>query len=280
MEYRLRRYDGEYRWVLDIGVPRFNADGSFAGYIGSAIDVTEQRSAQDALERLSGKLIDAQEKERGRIARELHDDICQRLAVLSLEIEHAMGTSDVTPAQADRIQVAWEHCSEIAGDVQALSHELHCSMLDHLGMTAAVRDFCSVFSRQQGVVIEFTHVNVPTSLPKDVSLCLFRVVQEAVHNAVKHSGVSCFEVHLQGKPDRIDLEVRDAGAGFNLEKAQTNGGLGLISMQERLHLVKGAFTVESTTSHGTTIRASVPLVANASKPTASAEFAEKVSRAT
>jgi signal transduction histidine kinase len=259
MEYRLRRYDGEYRWILDNGVPRFNADGSFAGYIGSAIDVSAQRLAQETLDRLSGKLLEAQEKERSRIARELHDDICQRLAILSLEIEHSVRTFDVTPAEADRLQEVWQRCSEIAGDVQALSHELHSSILDHLGMIAAVRNFSSEFSRQQGVVVEFTHQDMPNSLPQDISLCLFRVVQEALHNAVKHSGVSYFQVHLQGTPGGIDLEVRDAGGGFDVEKVQRNGGLGLISMQERIHLVKGQFAVDSKANMGTTIRASVPL---------------------
>jgi PAS domain S-box-containing protein len=279
MEYRLHRHDGEYRWVLDVGVPRFNADGSFAGYIGSVVDVTEQRLAQETLDRLGGKLIDAQEKERSRIARELHDDICQRLAILSLEIEHSVRNLDVTPAQSERIQEVWEHCSEIAGDVQALSHELHSSILDHLGMIAAVKNFCSEFSRQQGVVVEFTHEDVPSSLPQDVSLCLFRVVQEALHNAVKHSGVSFFQVRLQGAPDGIDLEVRDAGGGFDVKKMEENGGLGLISMQERIHLVKGTFAIDSQSNWGTTIRARVPLVASTStKPTASTKVWEEVSR--
>jgi PAS domain S-box-containing protein len=260
MEYRLRRHDGEYRWVLDIGVARFDADDSFAGYIGSAIDVTAQRLAQEMLDRLSGKLLDAQEKERSRIARELHDDICQRLAILSLEIEHAVRSLDVTPGQADRMREVWEHCSEIAGDVQALSHELHSSILDHLGMVAAVRNLCAEFSRQQGVVVEFTHENVPSSLPQDVSLCLFRVVQEALHNAMKHSGVSFFQVDLQGTPEGISLEVRDAGRGFDVEKMRENGGLGLISMQERIHLVKGTFAIDSKTNFGTTVCASVPLL--------------------
>jgi PAS domain S-box-containing protein len=279
MEYRLRRYDGEYRWVLDIGVPRINADGSLAGYIGSCIDVTAQRLAQETLERLSGKLLDAQEKERTRIARELHDDICQRLAILSLEIEHSVRTLDVTPKQAERLQEVWEHCSEIAGDVQALSHELHSSILDHLGIIAAVKNFCREFSQQQGVVVEFTHADVSNSLPRDVALCLFRVVQEAVRNAGKHSGVSFFEVHLQGSPGRIDLEVRDAGAGCDLQNVQKNGGLGLISMRERIHLIKGTFAIDSKTNSGTTIRASVPLVANLSiGSTASEKVGGEVSR--
>lgn len=265
--------------MLDVAAPRIDGDGVFAGFIGSASDVTDQKLAQEALEKMSGKLIDAQEKERSRIARELHDDICQRLTLLSLEIQHAMETSDGATPPADRMEAVWEHCSGIASDVQALSHELHSSMLDLLGLTAAVKNFCREFSRQQGIVVEFTHTGVPQALPRDVSLCLFRVVQEALHNAAKHSGIDSFEVHLHGKPDEIDLAVRDAGAGFNVEKVRENGGLGLISMQERLHLVRGTFAIDSKTNHGTTIRARVPLVANIStKTAASKRVAEEVSR--
>ncbi len=271
MEYRLRRHDGEYRWVLDIGVPRFNVDGSLSGYTGSCLDVTEQRLAQQTLDKLSGKLIEAQERERSRIARELHDDICQRLTILLLEIEHSMGKSNSTLAQAHGMREVWQHCSEIAGDVQALSHELHSSMLDHLGMLAAMKNFCSEFSQQQGVVVEFTQRTVPTSLPRDVSLCLFRVVQEALHNAVKHSGVTFFEVRLQGTPDGIALEIRDAGVGCDLEHVKNNAGLGLISMQERVHLVKGTFAIDSKANCGTKIRACVPLIANMGSTLAASE---------
>jgi signal transduction histidine kinase/ABC-type uncharacterized transport system substrate-binding protein len=238
-----------------------------------------RKRAQEALETVGGKLIDAQEKERSRIARELHDDICQRLTLLSLEIQHATNNSGGTTPQADRMEAVWEHCSGIASDVQAMSHELHSSMLDLLGLTAAVRNFCHEFSHQQGIVVEFTHTGVPDALPRDLSLCLFRVVQEALHNAAKHSGVNSFEVHLQGKPDEIHLEVRDAGAGFSVEKVRENGGLGLISMQERVHLVRGTFAIDSQTNCGTTIRVTVPLVANMSaKPAASKKVAEEVRR--
>jgi signal transduction histidine kinase len=175
------------------------------------------------------------------------------------------------------MEEVWEHCSEIAGDVQALSHELHSSMLDLLGLTAAVKNFCHEFSNQQGMVVEFACAGVTEPLPRDLSLCLFRVVQEALHNAAKHSGVDFFEVQLQGRSDVIDLEVRDAGAGFNLETVLKNGGLGLISMQERVHLVRGTFAIESEPNHGTTIRVTVPLVANMSaKPALSKRVLEEV----
>lgn len=221
-----------------------------------------RRRAQEALQRLSGKLIDAQEKERSRIARDLHDDICQRLTLLALEIEHAMEHSGGIPPPADRLQEAREHCFEIAGDVQALSHELHSSMLDILGLTAAMKNYCREFSQQHDVVVECAHANVPDSLPRDVSLCLFRVVQEALHNAAKHSTANFFEVHLRGTPEGIELEVHDAGIGFDVESMQKKGGLGLISMQERIHNLKGIFAIDSKAKYGTTIRATVPLFAS------------------
>jgi signal transduction histidine kinase len=119
-----------------------------------------------------------------------------------------------------RIAKIREHCSEIAGDVQALSHELHSSKLDYLGIAAAVRSFCREFSLQQNVHVDFIQENIPNPLPKDVSLCLFQVAQEALHNAVKYSGVSGFSVDLRGSARQIRLEVRDAGVGFDVEQAR------------------------------------------------------------
>jgi PAS domain S-box-containing protein len=267
-KYRLRRRDGKYRWMLDVRSPRFTANGSFLGFIGSAVDISDQQTAQDALERLGGRLIDAQEQERSRIARELHDDICQRLAILTLEIEQSMATFDPADSQHDRMQKVWQHCSEITGDVQALSHELHSSMLDHLGVVAAIRNFCNEFSAKQGIVVRFIDTGVPASLPRNTSLCLFRVTQESLHNAVKHSGVKFVEVTLQGRGYEINLEIRDAGFGMDVDRVKHNGGLGLISMEERVHLLHGTFEIESKPHGGTTIRATVPLVTRSNDHTA------------
>jgi PAS domain S-box-containing protein len=262
-EYRLRRSDGVYRPMFDVASPRVNGDGSFGGFIGSAIDVTDQKLAQQALENVSGQLIEAQERERSRIARDLHDDICQRLALLSMEIEQADHGQSGSPKKLEEIR---KHCSEIAGDVQSLSHELHSSKLDYLGVVAAVRGFCSEFSKQHKVSIESTDSNVPGNLSKEISLCLFRVVQEALHNAAKHSGVSHFSVKISGRADEVRLEVRDAGAGFDVEEAKKNRGLGLVSMQERVHLVHGTFTVESQPGKGTIALAVVPFAVENGSP--------------
>lgn len=255
-EYRLRRRDGEYRWMFDVAAPRTDGNGTFAGFIGSAIDITDQRLAQQALEKVSGKLIEAQESERTRIARELHDDICQRLSLLSLELEQVSQTAN---GSRDRLIEIRRHCSEIAGDVQTLSHKLHSTKLDYLGIVAALRSFCHEFSKQQDVTVNFSHQNVPTSLPREISLCLFRIAQEALHNAFKHSETREFGIRLLGAADSMELEVTDQGAGFNLEAARKQGGLGLVSMQERIHLVKGSLSIESQPGCGTKVVARVPL---------------------
>jgi PAS domain S-box-containing protein len=267
-EYRMRRSDGLYRWMFDVASPRVNGDGSFAGFIGSAIDTTDQKLAQQAIEKMSGQLIEAQEKERRRIARELHDDICQRLALLSVELDEANLISDVQSAEKRlSLEEIQKHCSEITGDIQSLSHQLHSSKLDYLGVAAAIRGFCRELSKQHKVGIEFTENGVPKNLPEDIALCLFRVSQEALHNAMKYSGMSQFTIEMTGMPDELQLLITDEGAGFDVEQARRNGGLGLLSMQERVNLVKGRLLVESTPGSGTKILAVVPLVAeNRSSP--------------
>jgi PAS domain S-box-containing protein len=260
-EYRLRRSDGVYRWMFDVASPRVNGDGSFAGFIGSAIDTTDQKLAQRALEKVSGQLIEAQEQERSRIARDLHDDICQRLALLAMEIGRANRTSNGSLAATDQnLDNIRKHCSEIACDVQSLSHQLHSSTLDYLGVVAAIRAHCSEVSKQHQVSIEFIDKKVPKHLPKDISLCLFRIAQEALHNAVKYSGANQFLVALYAVGEEIQLVVRDAGAGFDVEEAKRNRGLGLVSMQERANLVRGRFAVDSKPGKGTRIFAAVPFV--------------------
>ena len=260
-EYRLRRRDGVYRWMFDVASPRTNGDGSFAGFIGSAIDVTDQKLAREALESVSGRLIEAQEKERTRIARELHDDICQKLAVLSMAIQRANRGLDgsVAATAKDQLEKIRMECAAISGDVQLLSHELHSSKLDYLGIGAAIRGFCKEFAKQHELSIKFSEQNIPNRLPREVSLCLFRISQEGLHNALKHSGTTHFRVSLTGSSSEVQLEVKDEGAGFDLERARQDRGLGLVSMQERMNLVQGQLNIESTPGVGTKIVATVPL---------------------
>ena len=266
-EFRLRRADGKYRWVLDVAAPRRNGNGSFAGLIGYGSDITDQKLAQEALREVGGRLIEAQEQERSRIARELHDDICQKLALLSMEMELSKRTCSVPGGAVEaRIEEMRQHCSAIAADVQALSHELHSSRLDYLGLTVALQSFCQEFAQQQNINIDIKCENVPDGLSKAIALSLFRIAQEGLHNGLKYSGADRFSVLLRGAGSSLELEIRDYGEGFDTEKARGTKGLGLISMQERAHLVNGSFAIESTIGTGTRILVSVPINGGVSSP--------------
>jgi PAS domain S-box-containing protein len=228
------------------------------GTVVAFIDISERKLAEAALASVSRRLIEAQEGERSRIGRELHDDIGQRLALLSVELQQL--NEDPPNLDQVRLRIAELHKQtiEIAADVQSLSRELHSSKLQYLGITAAMRGFCQEFAKQQRVEIDFRTDDLPNSLPPDISLCFFRVLQEALHNSAKHSGVRYFEVRLWRKSGEIHLTVGDSGVGFDIEAAKASQGLGLISMAERLKLLKGTFSIESELHRGTTIRARVP----------------------
>jgi signal transduction histidine kinase len=230
------------------------------GAVVAFIDITERKAAEAALASVSRRLIEAQEQERTRIARELHDDISQRLAFLTIELERLLEASPDLPLETrSRIGELKNRSAEIASDVQSLSHELHSSKLEYLGMAPAMRALCHELSWQHKVEIVFSHDDIPSTVPKDIALCLFRVLQEALQNAVKHSGVRRFDVELRYASDAINLSVRDSGSGFDPEDALKARGLGLISMMERMKLVGGRISIDSQPQRGTAICATVPL---------------------
>src|ERR1700741_1330398 len=228
------------------------------GAVVAFVDITERRLAEAALANVSRKLIEAQEQERIRIGRELHDDIGQRLALVAVELQQLHENSVILPDVRSRMGEFEKQISEIATDIQSLSHELHSAKLQYLGIAAAMRGFCREFAEQQKVEIDFKVQDLPSPLSPDISLCLFRVLQEALHNSAKHSGVRPFEVRLWGTSDEIHLTVRDSGTGFDREAAKESRGLGLISMEERLKLLKGTLSIDSQPKRGTTIHARVP----------------------
>jgi PAS domain S-box-containing protein len=259
-EFRLRRSDGQYRWLLDIGIPTYDQQGSFTGFIGSCLDITNDKNPDEALASISGRLIEAQEQERSRLARELHDDINQRLALLAIELEQLrLNPPYSRKALARRIDDLQQTTLEISRDVQALSHKLHSSKLDFLGLVPAFSSFCREFAQQMKVAVNFANVDIPGAIPRDISLCLFRILQEASHNVVKHSGAESFDVELRGIGSQVHLTVRDAGKGFDPTLASSTRGLGLVSMRERLNLIGGTLSVRSGLTRGTEILARIPL---------------------
>jgi PAS domain S-box-containing protein len=256
MEYRLRRYDGEFRWILHHGVPTFDLDGSFTGYIGSGIDVTERKHAEEALSTVSRRLIEAQEQERAKIARELHDDICQRLALAAMRLGPALEDGGVSTP--NKVAEVVEQIMEIGMDVQALSHRLHSSKLEFLGLSKAAASVCDELSSGHQVTIDFQSRSVPDELPKDIAVCFFRILQEALRNAIKHSGSTQFQVSLTGDANSVQLTVRDSGKGFAPE-ALAGKGIGIVSMKERVKAVNGTLAIHSQPGNGTTVTARAPI---------------------
>jgi PAS domain S-box-containing protein len=259
VQYRVVRPDGSEIWLEKNARAFFDGKGKMVRKLGMISDITERKIAEEAISSLSRRLIEAQEAERSRIARDLHDDIGQRLALLSVSIEQ---TKRSTPDSGDEVRRRMDDLRQqvldISAGIHALSHGLHSSKLRHLDLVNAMRGFCAELSAQQKVEIHFGDKDIPETVPEEISTCLFRVLQEGLHNAVKHSGVSQFDVELLGTSDAVYLTVSDSGLGFDPAIAMNGRGLGLISMQERLKLVAGELSIKSHPTVGTTIHARVP----------------------
>jgi len=257
--------EGRTVWLRWEVRPWRDAEGVVGGILIFAEDITRRKEMEVALSSLSRKLIDSQEQERARIGRELHDDINQRLSMLVTQLEKLRNTPVEINARLQEIQ---EEALAISGDVQALSHELHASKLEYLGVVSGMKSWCREFGERQKMKIDFSS-DVSGPLPFEIGLCLFRVLQEALHNVVKHSGVNRAAVQLVEQANEVHLTVRDSGRGFDVEEAKRGSGLGLTSMNERLQLVKGELHIQSQAQGGTTIHARAPLVAKAKSAKAS-----------
>jgi len=216
------------------------------------------RSSHDRIRDLGGRLLGAQETERAHIARELHDDVSQQLALLSIDLE-LLG-DHVGPRSMDLAEAAMNRAQEIARSVHDLSHRLHPAKLRLIGLIAGIQGLRNEMS-SGGLVISFNHNHVPPTFPADLTLCLFRVVQEALQNAVKYSNASKVTIDLSCEADRLALTIADNGVGFDVQTAW-GAGLGLISMSERLEAFAGAIDIQSTRGAGTTLAIDVPLTSH------------------
>ena len=222
-------------------------------------DITVRKEAEQAVAGVSRRLVQVQEEERTRIARDLHDDINQQIALVAVDVEQLKQIPPGSSAElVHRVTEIQDRLTEVATGVQSISHELHSPQLEYLGVAAAMRSFCRELAARQSVEIDFRSDDIPRSISNEISLCLFRVLQEALHNAVKHSQVRYFEVRLSCSGEQLDLTIADRGTGFNPETATNKGGLGLVSMRERVRLVNGTIVIDSKPMNGTTIHVRVP----------------------
>ena len=261
-EYRIILPDGRVRWIASRGRVEFDAAGKPVFMRGAALDNTARKLAEEAAHDLSGRLIHAREEEQTRLARELHDDLSQSLALLSVELE-MFGQSP--PAERSQISGRMEEFSaqvkRLSSEVHRLSHELHPAKLEQLGLVAAVHGFCKEFALAHQIAVEFTHRAVPRAVPEDTALCLYRIAQEALHNVVKHSGGTAARVELAMEGSELLLVIVDDGVGFDAETMRVNGSLGLVSMSERARFVHGRLSIESHQGRGTRIDVRVPIAA-------------------
>jgi signal transduction histidine kinase len=206
---------------------------------------------------LSDRLIRAQEEERNRIGRELHDDLNQQVALLAFGL--ARLSKNLPPDCLTQVQHLLQQTNRLSSDIHRLSHELHPSVLDYHGLVPAARSLCEEFSSQHDVKVEFVEEDFPTELPHDISLCLFRILQESLNNVSKHSQGTSARVLFAGSPDGVHLTTQDDGVGFDPADERNRHGLGLLSMSERLGLVGGKLMISSFPRHGTTVKAWVPI---------------------
>ena len=258
LTFRMWANDGRLVWIQNlISVGAEGEEG--AKLHGFMIDVSERKRAEEALKDLGGRLIAAQEEERRRVARELHDDFSQRLAVLSIELEQLGQEINNSFALRQIVRRLQSQTQEIAADIHRLSYKLHPSKLDHLGLAAAVRSLCTELTDSGKLKVVFQETGFPALLNKDVTLCVFRIAQEGLRNCVKHSGADSARVVLTKTRNAVRLAVSDNGCGFNTKTALTKNGLGFVSMKERLHVLGGQINVYSKPLRGTRIEVSVPL---------------------
>jgi len=262
----------EDRWEREHGTvwvqweirPWKTVEGVQGGILIFAVDISRHKRMEAALRDTTRRLVESQEQERTRIGRELHDDISQRLAMLTVEIddlnEHVRASANERKQRLARIR---QRLVDVSSGVQSLSQQLYSPHLEFIGLAAAMRAFCRDFAESQKVEIHFEADKINRAPGPDVSLCLLRVLQEALHNGAKHSQTRRFDVRLACSSNELDLRVSDHGAGFDLERAMKSGGIGLSSMLERVRLINGTISIDSRPLRGTTIRVRAPLTLTA-----------------
>ena len=256
--------DGRLVQLETSGVPVVDGAGRLLGYRGADRDVTERRLNEQALQALTIRLINAQEEERARLARELHDDFSQRLALFAISLDLLAQSPPQTPeALRAAAKDLYADVTALATDVHRMSHALHPAWLGQLGLAASLGGLCREMAGAHSLAIHYHARDVPRDVPSAVALCVYRVAQEALHNVVKHSGASAASVTLTGGDGALHLVVSDDGSGFDVAAAQRGDSLGLANMRERVRSIAGRVTVTCAPGQGTRIEVDAPLFAAA-----------------
>ena len=278
--FRMCRFDGEYRTCVSEALPRFSATGKFLGLCGSVADITDQAEAERKLitantvlskglaektEReaeiraLSARLISAQEEERSRLSRELHDDLSQQIAALSIGMGNLKRklpeNQSESRKQSDHLQQKLVDLSEA---VRRISHELHPAVLQHSGLTAALSAYCDEFEALMRIRVQLKTQGSFEELPSTLALTIYRIVQEALRNVARHARVDAAEIELVDSGEQLRLTIADRGAGIPAGKLSRPGGLGLVSIRERTRLVNGAMQIQTSPDQGTTLTIVLP----------------------
>ena len=257
IQHRLLLPNGNVRWISSTGRVESTGKNGCVRLVGISIDITERKEAEDAALEVSGKLITAQEDERRRIARDLHDDLNQRLALLSVEAD-LLGQIDHDPSAQPLISEIASNVRSLSSEVHKLSYQLHPAKLEQLGLVSATRSFCQEISTHSPVGVEFVHNAVPREINRTVGLCLYRIVQESLQNTIKHSHATAARVELNYHTNALWLVISDNGQGCELGIAARHQGLGLVGMRERVRLVRGQIVFHSARGQGMRIEVVVP----------------------
>ncbi|MGH7555881.1 MAG: PAS domain-containing protein, partial [Longimicrobiales bacterium] len=268
-EHRAFHKDGSIRWLLCRGIVVERADGVPVRMLGTDTDITERKLAErelharnERIRELAGRLISAQEEERRRIARDLHDDLNQKVAALSIEIsnvKHHLPAS--ASGLAEKLSSLQSRTAELVRDIRKLSHEIHPATLDHAGLVPALTSFAAELNRLEGIDVNLAMPATPARIPPHIATCIYRVAQESIRNVIRHSGTKRVALALTVDEDAVTFLVQDEGRGFDVARTKENGGLGLISIEERVRLVNGRLEVRSRPGGGTFLRVQVPLAA-------------------
>jgi two-component system sensor histidine kinase UhpB len=258
-EFRILRPDGKVRWLLSKGRARRDASGKAVRMIGANLDITQRKLASEQLRALSASLISAQEEERRRISRELHDDLVQRLGLMAIDLGKVISRFGKQGGElAAELRAIQQRTAEAAELTRHIAHELHPWILDDLGIAAALGSLCAEVGRREGFDVEFSSGDLPAGIPREIAACLYAVAQETLQNVSKHARAARVEVRLSSEDGMIRLEISDNGIGCRVEAAAAGVGLGIDNMRERVRWANGVFRLESEPGRGARVTVVLP----------------------